>query len=342
MGDMVCTTPMFRAVKKKYPDAYLTVVGDLVNKQLLVGNPNIDGYLIWDKDDPFSIINKIKSEKYDFGCTAGPNFEALAIMILSKIPLISVPRIENGWSPYETIPYKVLRKFVITKPHRMGNYAPREYLRLLETINIFTDDTSKKLYYSSEAGKKRDSLFLENDINTKDLIVGISPSAGNKIKKWPEDRFAQVADYLIEKYQAKILIIGGPNDREESREMLKNIKNTGNVIDLTGKLSVEELKALVSKLKLFISVDTGPIYIAEAFSVPTVDLVGPMDENEQPPIGDFHKIAKAKDRGKPELHIMNARSYNEKGARRQVEDIEVSDVTFEIIRLLKGSTNMVI
>ena len=57
-------------------------------------------------------------------------------------------------------------------------------------------------------------------------------------------------------------------------------------VNTDGLFSLDELKALIQRLSLFISVDTGPIYIAEAFDVPTIDIIGPMDENEQPPRGE--------------------------------------------------------
>jgi len=43
-------------------------------------------------------------------------------------------------------------------------------------------------------------------------------------------------------------------------------------------------------MSLYVSADTGPIYIAEAFNVPTIDITGPVNENEQPPQGEKHKI----------------------------------------------------
>jgi ADP-heptose:LPS heptosyltransferase len=106
LGDMVCTTPMFRAIKKIYPEARITVVGNITNKDLLAGNPDIDNYITWAKNKPFSIIEDLKKEKFDFACITAPNFEALSALLLSHIPLIVVPKIESGYSPYETRSYK--------------------------------------------------------------------------------------------------------------------------------------------------------------------------------------------------------------------------------------------
>ncbi len=323
LGDMVCTTPMFMAVKNKYPNCEVWIMGNALNKELIDGNKNVDGYIVYSKNIN-DTIQQVRDKGFDFACVTGPNFEALAALIISGIKTIAVPRIRNGFSPYETRLYKILSKFVITKPHHMGSYAPREYLRLLEPIGVVTDDTAKHLAFS-EVGARRAGEILKPF--TGRFIVGIAPGAGNKIKEWSTERFAEVANYLAEKHDAAIVIIGGQNDTALTEKMKSGIKKDIPVLDTTGTLSVDELKALISKLNLFISVDTGPIYIAEAFGVPTIDIVGPMDENEQPPISPIHRVVVPQNRTKSQLHIMNARIYNVKEARRQVESITIQMVT---------------
>jgi len=333
LGDMVCTTPMFRAVKIKYPNSKLFVMGSKVNRELLAGNPDIDEYRVY-KNNFFEIIKNIKKEKIDFACVASPNSVGLAMFYLAGIPLICAPVIKNGWSPYQTWTYKLLCKLVVTKSHYMGHYASREYLKLLEPIGIFTEDTKKHLFLSEGAKNKINKFFEENNINPDaDFIIGISPSAGNKIKLWAGDKFAKLADYIYQKYKAKIIITAGSNEKRETEEMLRFLDENTKVINTTGLFNIDELKALISKLSLFISVDTGPIYLAEAFAIPTIDIIGPMDEREQPPIGPLHRIIKVPDRI-PALHIMNARVYDEKEARRQIEEITVEMVIKEFNDLM--------
>lgn len=334
LGDMVCTTPMFRAVKEKYPKCTLIVVGNETNKHLLEHNSDVDGYIVRQEEDFFSTIKKIRKECPDFGCITGPGFLNLAILYLAGIPLIAAPEVKNGQCPLETKSYKILRSMVKTRPHHMGQYAPREYLRLLEIIDIHTEDTTKRLAFSEKASDAVATFFEKKDIARNDFLVGISPSAGNKIKEWSANRFAEIADYLIDAYNAKILILGGLYDKEIVENMMVHIKNSESVINAQGVFDLDELKAVISKLKLFISVDTGPIYIAEAFKVPTIDIVGPMDENEQPPIGELHKVVVAP-RKTAQLHIMNARIYDEKEARRQVDAIISKDVFTAIDDIMK-------
>ena len=68
--------------------------------------------------------------------------------------------------------------------------------------------------------------------------------------------------------------------------------------------------------------------------MPTIDIVGPVDENDQPPQGKYNLIVKA-DRKKSELYVMNARKYNIKEAQRQINDITINMVIEKFEELCK-------
>ena len=334
MGDMVCTTPLFRAIKNTYPQAQVFVVGDNINKDILADNPDIDGYVVWHNDYQ-QLVQELLGLRVDFACLTTPNFFALAGLYLSGIPAIAAPKVLGGWSPLQTAGYKLVRTLVLSVPHTMGQYAPREYLRLLEPIGITTTDTAKHLQYSQTA-KEQVAQFLARHALVEKKFAIISPSAGNKIKRWPANRFAEVAQYLVQK-GLSVVVIGGKRDKEEVEEMFFALQEKNNhIINALGQFSIDELKACISQAALFVSVDTGPLYIAEAFGVPTVDIVGPMDENEQPPRGPKHAIVLAPNRSKPQLHIMSARLYDSVEAERQTEAITTQAVINAVESVLQS------
>jgi len=329
LGDIVCCTPVLRAIRKNLPNTRIIVAGtpNLV-RPILADSGLADDYI---KLEERGVIRRIKNYNADAALITGPSFTPAALLYVSGIKLVVAPKVVGGFSPSETRPYKILQYLIKTFPYRMGEYAPRERLKALEPLGIFEDDTTKKLVYSRDAEKRIKELFSEQEITKNDFLVGISPSAGNKIKEWPTERFAEVADYLTKKYKAKVFIVGGNNDYELAEKMKSSMRTK--TIDTTG-MRIDELKAFISRLNLFIAVDTGPIYIAEAFGVPTIDIVGPMDEREQPPVGRFHKVVKP-DRKKPELHILNARVYNEKEALRQIFSISTQNVLKEVDKFMQ-------
>jgi heptosyltransferase II len=327
LGDMVCTTPMFRAIKEKYPNAHLVVMGNPVNRELLKGNPYVNEY--FSANSLSKIFQYFWNQKFDFVCITSPNFEIAALAAIARTPVVVVPEIKSGWSPYVTIPYKVLSRFLTKKDHKMGSYAPREYLNLLEPIGIYTEDTRKEVYFSKESDDVIDAL-LPKESNVS--MIGIMPSAGNEIKTWAPEKFAELIDMISVSQDAIFVFLGTKNDIERTEEIKKKISSRVKTIDLIGRLSIDELKACISRLAMVIGADTGPQYIAEAEEVPTIDIVGPVDEREQPPTGDIHRIVKA-EREKPQLYVMNARVFDLKEAQRQTNAITPQMVYDEFVNL---------
>lgn len=334
LGDMICTTPVFHAIKKQLPGCLISVVGNSINKNVLEGNNDIDEYVVF--DGILNIRRALSERKFDVAVITAPDLVSASVAYLGGITQIIVPRVVGGYSPFESATYRFLRFItgMTVVNHSIGKYAPREYLRMLEPLGIFSDDTTKKLVYSPEAGKEVGDFLDANLVKKDNMIIGISPSAGNKIKNWGGEKFADLATRLWKEYSANIIIIGGPRDREEVKEMLNFVSPDVPIINASEKFSIDGLKALISKMNLFISVDTGPIYIAEAFDVPTVDIVGPMDEREQPPIGPKHAVVVPPGPRESQLHVMNARGYNKKEARRQIDSITVNMVVIACKKLI--------
>lgn len=326
LGDIVCGTPVLRAVRKHFPRARLVAAGGAVGKPLLEHSSLYDDYISVDVPDAEA---RIKALRADAVLVCGPSFLPAAHFYLSGTSLVALPRVSGGYSPIaRALPYRLLQKLCASYPYAMGEYAPRERLRSLEPLGIVEEDTAKKLGCSEAARIKAAELLPEGK-----FYVGISATAGNKIKEWPEERFAAVADHVQERHQATVVLIGGPQDNEAVERVLGHMRHRENVLSLQGQLNLDELKAVISRLQLFISVDTGPIYMAEAFTVPTIDIVGPMDEHEQPPRGQFHRTVVAP-RARPEMHILHVRGIDEVEARRQTLNISVDAVVAEADALI--------
>lgn len=303
MGDMICSTPVFRAIKKKYPDCHLTVAGNKLNKELLESNEDIDEYLVLKKD------NLIRRND-DIAILLLPSFMPLVYLYFSDVKKIIAPRIV-GYCPTYTKTYALLSLLVKTKWFYIRTYMPKNYLALLMDLDIFTLDTTKHLSF-------------ESDIRLKKPTIAIAPSAGNQIKMWSAKKFAKVADEIYKDYD--VIILGIDKDKPQIDKMISYLNKKTKVINAYNKYTIDELKTIIYQLKLLIGNDTGLIYIAEAMNVPTIDILGAVDANDQPPRkGNFHQVVKV-DRKESELYVLNARRYNEAELKRQINGITVDMV----------------
>lgn len=334
LGDMVCFTPVFHALRMQRPEVKIAVLGNTINRELLAGNPDVDEYILYEKRKIFAATREIRKKRFDVAVVRGVTLPGLLMALFAGVPVVVASHIPEGRS-LQTRTHKILLRFVHAVPLYFGRYMPRQFLRLLEPLGILSDDTTKRLRYSKEAAAAAERLYQSRGIDPKkDFVVGITPSAGNKIKEWPEERFAALAAHLMKEHHAKVVLFGGPSDGEKVRRVREGVKSTEAVMEVVGG-SIDELKALIADLSLFISADTGPLYIAEAFGVPTVDIVGPMDEREQPPQGLKHRVVVPPQRARPEISVLNSRFYNEEEAKRQTLSITVPMVTDVVDKLLE-------
>src|SRR3989338_4332203 len=108
LGDTVCITPIFSAVKERYPHAKLYVLGkSRLNKELLAYHPHVHEYIVYSGDFN-KTLKYLRGKKFDFACTVTPDFTSLALCFLSGIRSLAAPEVVNGISPYETRSYGVL------------------------------------------------------------------------------------------------------------------------------------------------------------------------------------------------------------------------------------------
>jgi len=326
MGDMVVITPIFHAIKNKYPQTKVIVMGISMNKAVLAGSPDVDEYVIYKREIKY-LKDTFLNLKVDAALLVAPDGLSLATLYLANVPLIVAPKILGTIAETATLTYRLILRLVRTVSYTMmTTYAPAEYLKILEPLGIKTDDTKKYLAFNEAAKIKIKNFFTENNISLgTDFIIGIAPSAGNKVKKWRPERYAFLIKYLREKYNAKIIIVGGTPDKEIVCEMFEYVSRTSDIIDTTSLFSVEELKALIAYLNLFISGDTGPIHIADAFDVPTVNILGPVGEFEMPPRGKYHRNV-IPPRKKPVLFVMSIRTFDPIEAQKQIDDTTVEMV----------------
>jgi ADP-heptose:LPS heptosyltransferase len=120
-------------------------------------------------------------------------------------------------------------------------------------------------------------------------LIGVHVSGGRESKQWHLDRFAQVARTLAHEHGATIVLTGSAGDRplvDAVRAQLAGVA----VIDVTGELNLPELAAVLARLDLFVTGDTGPMHLASAVDTPVVALFGPSDPARYGPTSSRQRV----------------------------------------------------
>ena len=122
-------------------------------------------------------------------------------------------------------------------------------------------------------------------------LVVLLPGARWRTKCWPPERFAAVADVVVERAGARVAIAGSEQDRPAARIIRETARNS--VVDLTGRTSVVELAAILVQAALVVAVDTGPAHLAAALGRPVVAVFGPTNPVRTGPYGAGHAVVTA-------------------------------------------------
>jgi lipopolysaccharide heptosyltransferase II len=118
--------------------------------------------------------------------------------------------------------------------------------------------------------------------------IGVHPGARILARYWPAERFAAVADALANRYDAKIVLTGGPDEVAAAQAVADRMAHPA--LNLAGRTPLGTFAALLARLDLYITNDTGPAHLAEAVGTPTVRLFGPGDLARWGPLDERRHI----------------------------------------------------
>lgn len=289
IGDLVASTPVFRAIKEKFPEAHVSVLVSVMAKDVLVNNPRIDEIIILEnyQKNFLGLLRKIKAGNFDWGVSLSGTALSSLLFFYGLIPnRIKITRNERPLA-------EILTDWLINIKQKYENfsYLPIFYLKTLENMGIKSVDCRKEVFLSKKSNEKIEFFFKQVGILNREKVVGMSITAGNSIKEWGEDKFEILAKKIKETYGLKIVFIGSKNDNEKVDKLLSKLNDKLYYINATG-FSIEELPSLIKKFFIFISVDTGPMHIAHALNIPLIDILGPVNDIELTPNGENVKIIK--------------------------------------------------
>lgn len=299
IGDVLLSTPAIKAVRDAYPQAHIAIIVRPYAEDIVDGNPYLDEVILYDKDGGhkgiFATIGfamRLRKKKFDLAIILHPTNRSNIIPFLAGIP----ERLgyDRKWGIFLTKKIKDVK--------HLGEKHEVDYnLDLLRHIGIEAKDKGLYMPVKSEDEKIIERFFSLNGLSGKDLIIAVHPGASCPSKRWSAYRFGRLSDELIEKFKAKIVIIGGPSDVKIVQEVKTGMLNQP--ITLSEEHSLGEVAALLKRCRVFISNDSGPVHIAVAVGTPVISIFGRADPGLSPnrwgPVGPndivIHKDAGCKE-----------------------------------------------
>ncbi|MBF0279814.1 MAG: glycosyltransferase family 9 protein [SAR324 cluster bacterium] len=275
IGDVLMTTPSIRALRHAFPDAHITFLTEAPSDQVLKHNPFLNKVLVIRRKSPLSTYLKFLWELRKM------NFDLV-------IDFFSNPRsAQISWfsGALRRIGFNFPgRGFFYTDRIALGGekYAAEHKSLLLKELGIEVDSWALDFHISDSDRLYAEQLFQQMGLQSVDFVVSISPVSRQPYKVWPPDRYAQIADNLIERYDAKILFIYGPGEIIFVDQVRQYMKHTA--LPDYDIPSLSQTKAIFEKVQLHIGNDNGPCHFAISAGIPTVTVFGrPKAVNWNPP-----------------------------------------------------------
>jgi heptosyltransferase-2 len=271
MGDVILCTPALRAIRRRFESAKITLFGSPVVHQVLTPSGFADSWLE-QNGGVLAAARMLKSHNFTQAVLFKNSFGSALACFLARIPVrVGYSREWRGILLTERLypPRLSLGGF---KPISMVDY----YLAIASRLGADVQDRAIVLAIEPKDAETIRAK-LPGVLNCGGPVVILVPgAAAGPSKRWPADRFAKVADWLISNYNATVVLSVAPNP-DEKRIAEQIVNTTSHRLVNLGEtpISLGELKALYADADLVIGNDTGPRHIAIGLKRKVITLVGP-------------------------------------------------------------------
>ena len=278
IGDIVMATPALRAIKAHWPDAELVAAGPPTAPALLEGLAFVDEVVVLPRRAQGGVAGLLRSARrlraraFDVAILLPNSISSALVAVAARIP-VRVGYAHGGRG--------LLLTHALAHPreagrHRMPVPMPDYYGRLIESIGIPRGSHRTELVVL-ERDERAAQAWLERQGLLGARLVGLhAGSSFGPSKLWSAERFAAVADALHAADGSRAIAFCGPGEEHLAREIQRRASSpVATAAD--DPLPLTTLKAVVKRLALLVTTDTGPRHFAAPFDVPSVVLMGSTD-----------------------------------------------------------------
>ncbi|MDH4064274.1 MAG: glycosyltransferase family 9 protein [Acidobacteriota bacterium] len=280
---MVFTTPVIRALRRQFPDAHITYLVEAASAPVVRHNTHIDDLVIverargWSRlRDDWALGRRLRRSHFDVAIDLHGGPRAAWLTRASGAPVrigYDVPgrrwayTTRVAWTPSLVPPrHSVLNQWDLLAPLGVGPADPAR------------DPVEMPL--APEAVERVDARLRAAGLADDARLAILHVSAGNPFRRWPANRFAELAATLAAGPELlHVVITAGPSEADAASRVARAARELaaghGTRIVRCGEFDLEELAALVTRARLYIGGDSGPLHIAATTTTPVVALFGP-------------------------------------------------------------------
>ncbi len=279
IGDAVMTTPAVRTIRENFPESEITILVHPWVADIFRYSPRIDRVFLYEKKGQhrglkgmLQLAGQLRQEQYDCAILLQNAFEAALIAKLAGIPA------RGG---YTTDGRTLLLTHGVRKePELVRKHEVNYYQRMVRGLGLKNAPNELELFIPGgqiDAARQRLERFGGREPGREPLF-GFSPGAAfGPAKRWPAERYADLANLLLHRVGGRVLLFGGEADQVTTSEIRGQVAQPDRVLDLAGRTSLIEAMALIGECDVFITNDSGLMHVAAGLHTPLVAIFGSTD-----------------------------------------------------------------
>ena len=215
VGDALFGTPALRALRRRFPQAHITVIVGRQAEAILKENPHIDDLIVLPRTsfgEKWAIRGRLRAGRYDTGIL----FQHTFLNALFLCTLGCRRRVALDWKGCGPL----LTHRAPWEPHR---HEADRYLAVVGALGAPGDGGGLEMPVREPERAWAARFLAESGVGTGDRLVGLFPGSSPEwpIKRWPAERFAAVAEALAREHGVRILLVGGPSDAEVASRVVQ-------------------------------------------------------------------------------------------------------------------------
>lgn len=270
IGDFVCATPAFRVWRSAFPKAEITLVAMPFVAELVARSPHLDRFVafpgfpgmaeqFFQSQRAVQFFQQMQAENFDLAVQmhgSGVYSNPFTLLLGAKVTVGFIrpgdsPGLLDAALPMPDTGHEVQR--ILSLTDFLG--LPRQGEQTEFPLWGVDEDTADRLLF----GLPRP-------------LIGLHPGAREATKRWSLDRFLSVGQALQDLTGGTVIVLGGEEERSSGDRLCQSLRSTA--VNLAGKTSLPVLGAVIARLALLITNDSGPAHIAYSLNIPTLTIFG--------------------------------------------------------------------
>jgi heptosyltransferase I len=263
LGDVSHMVPVVRSIQTQWPSTRITWCVARLEHRLVGDLPGVE-FVTFDKSGGLDAFRSLRRQ------LAGRHFDALMhaqFSMRSNLASLTVRApIRLG---YDRDRSKDLHGFFVNRriPPGAGQHVVDSYFSFAETLGV----THRELRWDIPVSDE-DRAFAKTHLPAGERYVLISPCSSHPLRNWLADRYAAVADFVQQRLDRRVVLVGGPTDVEREAGAAIAGRMQTRPLNLIGKDTIKQLLGMLERAEVLITPDSGPMHLATAVGTPVIGL----------------------------------------------------------------------